>query len=62
MKFLRQVGEYLFIVKRDPNAERTTMMKAMHGMNRLSLFIFLIGLLVMLFKLVVLQVAVPLAA
>ncbi|MFY8166280.1 MAG: DUF6728 family protein [Sediminibacterium sp.] len=54
MKFLRQVGEYLFIVKRDPNAERTTMMKAMHGMNRLSLFIFLIGLLVMLFKLVVL--------
>lgn len=54
MKFLRQIGEYLFIVKRDPKAERTTMTKAMHGMNRLSLFMFLIGLLVMLFKLVVL--------
>jgi hypothetical protein len=50
MKFLRQIGEYLFIVKRDPNQERTGMMKAMHGMNRLSLLMFLVALLVMLFK------------
>jgi hypothetical protein len=50
MKFLRQIGEYLFIVKRDPNQERTGMMKAMHGMNRLSLLMFLVSLLVMLFK------------
>ncbi len=50
MKFLRQIGEYLFIVKRDPNQERTGMMKAMHGMNRLSLLMFIVSLLVMLFK------------
>lgn len=50
MKFLRQIGEYLFIVKRDPNQERTGMMKAMHGMNRLSLLMFIVALLVMLFK------------
>lgn len=50
MKFLRQIGEYLFIVKRDPNQERTGMMKAMHGMNRISLIVFLIGLLVMLLR------------
>lgn len=50
MKFLRQIGEYLFIVKRDPNQERTGMMKAMHGMNRLSLIMFIVSLLVMLFK------------
>lgn len=50
MKFLRQIGEYLFIVKRDPNQERTGMMKAMHGMNRISLLMFLVSLLVMLFK------------
>ena len=50
MKFLRQIGEYLFIVKRDPNQERTGMMKAMHGMNRLSLLMYLVSLLVMLFK------------
>ena len=50
MKFLRQIGEYLFIVKRDPNQERTGMMKAMHGMNRLSLLMFILALFVMLFK------------
>ena len=50
MKFLRQIGEYLFLVKRDPNQERTGMMKAMHGMNRLSLLMFIVSLLVMLFK------------
>ena len=54
MKFLRQIGEYLFIVKRDPNQERSDMMKAMHGMNRISLMMFLVGLLVMIFKLLVL--------
>jgi len=54
MKFLRQIGEYLFIVKRDKSQVRTGMIKAMHGMNRLSLLIFIIGLLVMLFKLLIL--------
>jgi hypothetical protein len=54
MKFLRQIGEYLFIVKRDPNQERSGMMKAMHGMNRISLMMFLVGLIVMLFKLLIL--------
>ena len=54
MKFLRQIGEYLFLVKRDPNQERTGMMKAMHGMNRISLMMFLVGLIVMLFKLFIL--------
>ncbi len=53
MKFLRQIGEYLFIVKRDPNQERTGMMKAMHGMNRLSLLMFIVSLLVMLFKFII---------
>ncbi len=50
MKFLRQIGEYLFLVKRDPNQERTTMMKAMHGMNRISLLMFILALLVMLYR------------
>jgi hypothetical protein len=54
MKFLRQIGEYLFLVKRDPNQERTGMMKAMHGMNRLSLLMFIVALLVMLFKFLIL--------
>ncbi|MCX6202896.1 MAG: hypothetical protein NTY43_01205 [Bacteroidetes bacterium] len=54
MKFLRQIGEYLFIVKRDPNQQRSGMMKAMHGMNRISLIMFLVGLIVMLFRFVIL--------
>ena len=54
MKFLRQIGEYLFIVKRDPNQQRSGMMKAMHGMNRISLIMFLVGLIVMLFRFLIL--------
>jgi hypothetical protein len=45
MGFLRQIGEYLYIVKRNPKQERTGMMKAMHGMNRISLIVFLISLI-----------------
>jgi hypothetical protein len=50
MGILREIGEYLFLVKRDPKQERTGMMKAMHGMNRISLIIFLIGLIVILVR------------
>ena len=34
----------------DPNQERTGMMKAMHGMNRISLIVFLIGIIVILVR------------
>lgn len=50
----QQIAEYLYIKKRDPNAPRTEWMKYMHGMNRLSILIFLIALIIMIFKLVVL--------
>ena len=45
-----QIAEYLYIKKRDPNEERTQWMKYMHGMNRISLMMFLFGLIVMIFK------------
>ena len=35
----KQIAEYLFIKKPDPKEPRTTMMKYMHGMNRISLII-----------------------
>lgn len=50
MGIWNQLGEYLFIKKNDPNQDRTKWMKYMHGMNRLSLIMFIIGLLVILFK------------
>ncbi|HKG69906.1 MAG TPA: DUF6728 family protein [Segetibacter sp.] len=49
----RQIAEYLYIKKRDPNAPHTQWMKYMHGMNRLSIFIFLIALIIMIIKLVI---------
>jgi len=54
MGIFKQIAEYLYLKKRDPNEERTQFMKMMDGMNRLSIFIFLFGILVVLFKLFVL--------
>ncbi|WP_306452331.1 DUF6728 family protein [Foetidibacter luteolus] len=53
MNFWRQVAEYLYIKKRDPNIPRSRFVKYMHGMNRISIFMFLIALLLMLIKLVI---------
>jgi hypothetical protein len=49
----RQIAEYLYIKKRDPKQPRDSWLKYMHGMNRISIIVFLIGLLVMLFRLVI---------
>ena len=54
MDFFRQVAEYLYIKKRDPNAPRDTNIKLMHGMNRISLLMFLAALVFILVKFVVL--------
>lgn len=51
MGMLRQVAEYLYLKKRDPNAEDTQWMKYMHGINRLSIFLFLIALVIITIKL-----------
>lgn len=56
MGILRQVAEYLYIRKPDPNQEKTQWMKYMHGINRISIFLFLFALLVMLVRWVILPV------
>jgi hypothetical protein len=50
----RQLAEYLYIKKRDADEPRTQWMKYMHGMNRISLLMFVIALLVILTKFVIL--------
>ncbi len=50
MGVLRQIAEYLYIKKKDPNAPRTQWMKYMHGINRLSILLFLFALIVIFFK------------
>ncbi|HLK31195.1 MAG TPA: DUF6728 family protein [Puia sp.] len=42
----QQIAEYLYIKKRDPKAPHTRWIKYMHGINRISIFMFLFALIV----------------
>ncbi len=52
MGILRQVAEYLYLKKKDPNAPKTEFVKYMHGINRLSIFLFLFAIIVIIIKLI----------
>ncbi len=52
MGVLKQVAEYLYIKKKDPDAKPTQWMKYMHGINRLSIFLFMIALIIIAIKLI----------
>lgn len=47
----RQILTYLYIRKRDPNDPSNINIKMMHGMNRISIFMFLIAIIVMIIRL-----------
>lgn len=51
MSILRQIAEYLYLKKKDPNANNTKWMKYMHGINRLSILLFLAALIIIAVKL-----------
>lgn len=53
MGIWRQIEEYFYIKKRDPNAPHTKWMGYMHGINRISIFMFLAGIIILLLKLFV---------
>ncbi|WP_315817738.1 DUF6728 family protein [Paraflavitalea speifideaquila] len=53
MGVLRQLAEYFYLKKRDPQAPHTRWMQYMHGINRISLFMFLVGLIIIILKLFV---------
>ena len=50
MGVLRQIAEYLYIKKPDTNQEKTQWMKSMHGIHRISLYVFLFAMLVLLLR------------
>ena len=52
MSVLRQVAEYLYIKKKDPDEKPTQWMKYMHGINRLSIFLFIIAMIILAIKLI----------
>ncbi len=47
----QQVLTYFYLRKREPGAPRNINIKMMHGMNRISLFMFLIAIIVMIVRL-----------
>jgi cob(I)alamin adenosyltransferase len=51
MGIFNQIAEYLYLKKRDPDAPRTQWMKYMHGINRLSLLLFLLAMIILAVKL-----------
>ncbi len=53
MGVLRQIAEYLYIRKKDSNAPNTQWMRYMHGINRLSIILFLVALIVMVLRLTI---------
>jgi hypothetical protein len=47
----KQILTYFYLRKRDANEPRDINVKMMHGMNRISLIMFLIAIIVMLVRL-----------
>lgn len=51
MGIWKQFAEYLFIRKPDPDRPKTQFVRYMHGINRISLFLFIIALIILAIKL-----------
>lgn len=47
----RQIGEYLWLVKKDPNTPKSKMIGAMHFINRLSLLLFILAMIILAIQL-----------
>ena len=51
MGVLKQIAEYLYLKKPDPDRPKTSFVKYMHGINRLSILLFLAALIIIAIKL-----------
>lgn len=47
----KQILVYLYLRKKDPNVPKGIDLKLMHGMNRISILMFLVAVIVMLTRL-----------
>ncbi|HEU4573441.1 MAG TPA: DUF6728 family protein [Chitinophagaceae bacterium] len=47
----KQIAEYLYIRKPDPNRPKSKWVGYMHGINRISLLVFILCLIILAFKL-----------
>jgi hypothetical protein len=53
MGILKQLAEYLYLKKPDPNRPKSQWVKYMHGINRISLLLFILALIILAIKLIV---------
>lgn len=51
MGVLKQLSEYLYLKKKDPNRPKDKWIGYMHSINRISIFIFLLCLIILAIKL-----------
>ena len=51
MGIWKQISEYLYLRKPDPDRPKSNFVKYMHGINRLSLLIFILCLIILAIKL-----------
>ena len=51
MGILKQFAEYLYLRKKDPDAPKSNFIKYMHGINRISILLFLLALIIIAVKL-----------
>ena len=53
MGVLKQLAEYLYVRKPDPDRPKTQWIKYMHGINRISVLLFILALIILAVKLLV---------
>ena len=51
MSVLSQIAEYLYLKKKDPDTPKSKFVKYMHGINRLSILLFLLAMIILAIKL-----------
>lgn len=53
MDLIKQIAEYLYLRKKDTtnSTPDSSWVKYMHGINRISIFMFLLGMLILVYKL-----------
>lgn len=52
MSVIKQIATYLYLKKKDPNTPDSQWVKYMHGINRISLLLFIFAIIVILIKLI----------
>jgi hypothetical protein len=51
MGVLKQIAEYLYLRKPDPSRPKSDFVRYMHGINRISILLFIVALIILAYKL-----------